>query len=116
MDSSVPSNLNNDTTFNSNLLNNEIFSQKDVIEYLKRKGLSVDSIQRLQVYNNNQSLQNQENVNVNNININHTNNIDNKQRSNKQQSKSPKVCFVNASNQNPSHHTKYALHFIFSLN
>ena len=32
--------------------NAHIFSQTDVISYLERKGLSLDTIKRLQVYNN----------------------------------------------------------------
>ena len=36
---------------NSNQMSDPIFAQQDVIEYLRRKGLSDETIQRLQVIN-----------------------------------------------------------------
>ena len=73
------------------LENNQIFSQQDVIAYLQRKGLSLESIKRLQIYDNNNNdnpshLNNgnnnnlSQNQNLNSINTqNHHHNINQSQ-------------------------------------
>ena len=84
---------------NSNMDNAQIFSQQDVIAYLERKGLSVDTIKRLQIYNNNGT--------GNNINNNNTNNHNRKSHNNnhnfQQQSHSTK----HQNRKKSAHHKKH---------
>ena len=82
MDNSNPLN-NNINNINLNKHDEEIFCQQDVIQYLIRKGLSIDSIKRLQIYNNDQSNKsNQQNI-VNNVKFINPQNNNNKRTQSK---------------------------------